>query len=164
MKQKWFVLSTIGAIALVSIFVFQHVTSAQRPERDGKERANRGEGRRGGMGMGMMNPVSLIDNSWIDLTFGVKVDDETLMKARPIYQKIREEAKTEMSTLQASGDRQKMMKGMQGLIGKMSTNFQTPLKEVLSEEQMAKLNELTKERIAADEQRRNRFRGGNRRR
>ncbi len=162
MKQKWFVLSAIGAIALISVFVFDHVTSAQRPERSGGgERANRGEGRRGGMGMmEAMNPVSIVENSWIDLTFGVKVNDETLVKARPIYQEIRDEVEMEMQTLRASGDRQQMMNEMKALVGKVGKEFQASLKEILSEAEMKQLNELTKKRIAANQERGNRFRGG----
>jgi len=86
MKQKFFTLGIIALLAVVCLFVFEHVTSAQRPDRNDQpergQRADRGGAeRRGGNMMGNFNPTSFIDNSWLDLTFAVKVDDETLIKA-----------------------------------------------------------------------------------
>ena len=158
MKQKWFVLSAIAAIAIVGVFVFEHATSAQRPDRNAQsERGNRGGNR--GM-MEMVNPVSIVDNSWVDLTFAVKVDDETLVKARPIYQAARYTFEMKMKELRASGDMRTAMPKIQELITTVGPEFQAKLKEVLTEEQMTKLNELTKARQAEQKNRRNRWRGG----
>ncbi len=161
MKQKWFVLSAIAAIAIVGVFVFEHATSAQRPDRNAQsERGNRG-GDRGNRGMmEMVNPVSIVDNSWVDLTFAVKVDDETLVKARPIYQATRYTFEMKMKELRASGDMRTVMAEMQKLMTTVGPEFQAKLKEVLTEEQMTKLNELTKKRQAEQKNRRNRWRGG----
>ena len=161
MKQKWLALSAIAVIAIVGMFVFDFATSAQR-----SERGERGErGRRGGRDMmrGMMNPTSIVDNSWTDLTFILKVDDETLVKARPIYQDTRDKFEAEFKKLQASGDMQQMQRGMMAIAGKVGAEFQAALAEVLSEEQLTKLNALTKKRQTELAQRMNRWGGGNRR-
>ena len=161
MKQKWLALSAIAVIAIVGMFVFDFATSAQRHERG--ERGERGG--RGGRDMmrGMMNPTSIVDNSWTDLTFILKVDDETLVKARPIYQDTRDKFEAEFKKLQASGDPREMQRGMMAFAGKVGAEFQAALKEVLSEEQLMKLNALTKKRQTELAQRMNRWGGGNRR-
>ncbi len=178
MKQKWFVLSAIVAIAVIGVFVFEHAT-AQRPERGERgergERSERGErGERSPRGMMNMDATSLIDNSWLDLTFRVQVDDETLVQARPIHQAARETLTTKMKALGEKmqkfrddpnrGDIRTVMQEMyqerQTIVASVGKEFQTSLKEVLSEEELTKLNELTKERLIAEQERRNRFRGG----
>lgn len=157
MKQKFFVIGAVAVIAIVGLFVFEHATSAQRPDRNAQGN-QRGGGNRGGMGA-MMNPVSLVDNSWTDLTFSVKVDDETLVKARPIYQASRDKFEAKMKELQASGDMRSAMTEMQSFLATAGKEFQTGLKEILTEEQMAKLNELTKARQTEQANRMNRWRG-----
>ena len=166
MKQKFLTIGAIAVIAIVGLFVFEHATSAQRPNRDGQgQRGNRQGGDRGGnRGMGMMNPASLVDNSWIDLTFTLKVDDETLVKARPVYQTARDKFAAKMKEVQASGDMRTAMSEMQSFAATVGKEFQAGLKEVLTEEQMTKLNELTKKRQTDQQTRMNRWRGeGNRR-
>lgn len=163
MKQKFLVMGAIAVIAIVGLFVFEHATSAQRPDRNAQgQRGNRQGGNRGGGGMGMIDPMSIVDNSWIDLTFAVKVDDETLIKARPIYQTTRDKFEAKMTELRASGDWQAMRSEIQKLVTTLGPEFQASLKEVLTEEQMKKLNELTKKRQTDMQQRMNRFRGGER--
>ena len=162
MKRKFFTLSAIALIAVTGLFVFEHATSAQRPDRNeaGGDRARSG-GERGGRGMGaMMNPASLVDNSWIDLSFAVQVDDATLVKARPIYQVTREKFAMKMKEAQASGDMRTAMTEMQSFLATAGKEFQASLKEVLTEEQMTKLNELTKARQTEQANRTNRWRGG----
>ena len=164
MKQKFFAIGAIAVIAIVGVFVFEHATSAQRPDRNEQgQRGNRQGGDRGNRGgMGMMNPASFVDNSWIDLTFAVQVDDETLVKARPIYQMARDKFTAKMKEAQASGDMRAAMSEMQSFAATVGREFQTSLKEVLTEEQMKKLNELTKKRQMERQQRENRWRGGER--
>ena len=158
MKQKWLAFGAIAVIAIVSLFVFDFATSAQRSERGERgERGRRGE--RSMMG-GMMNPTSIVDNSWTDLTFILQVDDETLVKARPIYQNTRDKFEAEFKKLLASGDRQQMRRSMMAIAGKVGGEFQTALKEVLSEEQLTKLNALTKKRQTEQAERMNRWGGG----
>ncbi len=159
MKRKVFTISAIAVIAIMGIFVFEHVTSAQRPDRNAQG-GNQARGERGGRGMtNMMNPVSLVDNSWVDLTFSVKVDDETLVKARPIYQASRDKFAAKTKELQASGDMRSAMTEMQSYAATIGKEFQTSLKEVLTAEQMTKLNELTKKRQTEQADRMNRWRG-----
>ena len=160
MKQKILTISAIAVIAIVGLFVFEHATSAQRPDRNAQgQRGNRQGGDRGGRGMmGMMNYVSLVDNSWIDLTFGVKVDDETLVKARPIYQASRDKVAMKMKELRQPGMRETATKEIQTILKEVNTS----LKEVLTEEQMAKLTELTKKRVTEMQQRMNRWQSGRR--
>ena len=164
MKQKFFAIGAIAVIAIVGVFVFEHATSAQRPDRNEQgQRGNRQGGDRGNRGgMGMMNPASFVDNSWIDLTFAVQVDDETLVQARPIYQTARDKFTAKMKEAQASGDMRAAMSEMQSFAATVGREFQTSLKEVLTEEQMKKLNELTKKRQMEQQQRENRWRGGER--
>ena len=167
MKQKFFAIGAIAVLAIVGLFVFEHATSAQRPDRNAQgERGNRQAGNRGnrGGGMGMINPVSWINDSWVDLTFTIKVDDESLVKARPVYQAARDKFAAKMKEIQASGDRQTAMTEMQSLAATVGKEFTAGLKEVLTEEQAAKVNELIKKRQTEQQQRMNRFRGeGNRR-
>ena len=154
MKQKFFVMGAIVVIAIAGFFVFEQATSAQRPDRNAQR------GNQGGRGMaGMMNPTSLVENSWIDLTFVLKVDDDTLVKARPIYQVSRDKFEAKMKELRASGDMRSAMTEMQSYAATVGKEFQMGLKEVLTAEQMAKLNELTKKRQTEQANRMNRWRG-----
>ena len=157
MKQKFFAIGAIAVIAIVGLFVFEHATSAQRPDRDAQgQRGNRQGSQRGGGGMmGMMNYASLVDNSWLDLTFGVKVDDETLVKARPIYQMSRDEVMMKMEALRQPDMRETATKEIQAILKDVNRS----LKEILTEEEMAKLSELTKKRVTEMQQRMNRWRG-----
>ncbi len=164
MKRKFLVLSTIALFTIVGLLIFEHATSAQRPDRNAQpgqgERGQR-QGERGNRAMGMMgNPMSIVDNSWLDLTFNVKVDDETLVKARPVYQATREKFQKKMKEIRESGDFRNAREQMTTFTATTSTAFQKSLKDVLSKEDMAKLTELTKERLLAQQAARNRFRGG----
>ena len=162
MKQKFFTMGAIAVIAIASLFIFEHVTSAQRPDRNAQG-GNQGRGDRGGRGMGgMVNLVSLVDNSWVDLSFVLKVDDETLVKARPIYQASRDKFDAKMKELMAGGDMRLSMTEMQNYAATIGKEVQMGLKEVLTAEQMTKLNELTKKRQTEQVNRRNRWRGGGR--
>ena len=159
MKQKFFAIGAIAVIAIVGVFVFQHATSAQRPDRNAQnaqsERGNRQGGERGNRRMPTMNYVSLVDNSWLDLTFAVKVDDEALLKARPIYQTGRDNIASKMEALGQPEMREATEKEIQTIL----MEFNMSLKEVLTEEQRAKLSKLTKNRVTEMQQRMNRFRG-----
>ena len=108
MKRRWFVLTAILAMAAVTVFLTNQVTQAQRPDRGGMRDRAGGE-RRGGGGMRAFNPTSIIDSSWTDLTFSLKVDDETLIKARPVYQKHRD-------SLEESCQRSQQLRGFRGAV------------------------------------------------
>ena len=142
MKRRWFVLTAILAMAAVTVFLTNQVTQAQRPDR-GERRDRAGGERRGGGGMRAFNPTSIIDNSWTDLTFAVKVDDETLIKARPVYQKHRDSLEEAVKEASSSGD----FRAVREAMGKIRDGFQTDLKSVLTEDQVAKLDALQQERM-----------------
>ena len=159
MKQKFFAIGAIAVLAIVGVFIFEYATLAQRPDRNAQnqQRGNRQGGERGNRaGMMGMNYVSLVDNSWIDLSFVVKVEDETLAKTRPHYQTARDNIASKMEVLRQPGMREATTKEIQGVLQGLNVN----LKEILTEEQFAKLNELTKKRLTEMQQRMNRFRGG----
>lgn len=158
MKQKFFAIGAIAVLAIVGVFIFEYATLAQRPDRNAQsQRGNRQGGERGNRGGMMgMNYVSLVDNSWIDLSFAVKVEDETLVKTRPHYQAARDSIASKMEALRQPDMREATTKEIQGILQGLNVS----LKEILTEEQLAKLNELTKKRVTEMQQRMNRFRGG----
>ena len=145
MKRKWFVLSTIATIALVGMFVFENTAAAHREVHSKREsrkdavRATRGR-------IAMLNPVATLNQSWIDLTFGVKLDAETVAKVHPIYQKTRETLQTQMKEARQSDEKREAVKKLRESIKETQTQFYASLKEVLTEDQMTKLTELTKKR------------------
>ena len=165
MKQKFFAIGAIAVLAIVGVFIFEYATLAQRPDRNAQnQRGNRQGGERGGRGMRsmmmMQQLVSTVENSWIDLTFSVKVDDETLVKARPIYQETHNKVITHRKEVQAADDIDAAMKERQPMLIKVGEEFNARLKEVLTEEQFTKLKELRRKRETEQQQRMNRFRGG----
>ncbi len=141
MKRRWFVLTAILAMAAVTVFLTNQVTQAQRPDR-GERRDRAGGERRGGGGMRAFNLTSIIDSSWTDLTFSLKVDDETLIKARPVYQKHRDNLQKTLKEVRESGSRE----GLREAFGKIGSGFKADLKSVLTEDQIAQLDELAKKR------------------
>ena len=142
MKRRWFVLTAILAMAAVTVFLTNQVTQAQRPDR-GERRDRAGGERRGGGGMRGFNPTSIIDNSWTDLTFSLKVDDETLIEARPVYQKHRDNLQKTLKDARESGNRE----GLREAFGKVGSEFKADLKSVLTDEQMTKLETLQQKRM-----------------
>ncbi len=145
MKRKWFVLSAIAAIAMVGMFVFENTAAAHRQVQS--KRQYRNDTARTDQGrIAMVNPVTALNNSWIDLTFGVKLDAETLAKAHPIYQKTRETLQTQIKEARKSDEKRAAVKKLRENIKETKTKFNASLKEILTEEQMTKLTELTKKR------------------
>ena len=142
MKRRWFVLTAIFAMAAVTVFLTNQVTQAQRPDRGGM-RGGGGAERRGGGGMRGFSPTSIIDNSWTDLTFAVKVDDDTLIKARPVYQKHRDSLEKAAKEATSSGD----FRAVREAFGKIGSEFQTDLKSILTEDQIAQLDTLQEQRM-----------------
>lgn len=165
MKQKFFAIGAIAVLAIVGVFIFEHATSAQRPDRNAQgQRGNRQGGERGNRGgMPMMNLVSVVENSWIDLSFGVKVDDETLLKTRPIYQETRDKVAAKMKAVREADDVRAAMREHQSFFISTGKEFNASLKEILTEEQFTKLTELRKKREAEQQQRMNRWRDGGQR-
>ena len=162
MKHKFFVLTTIALFSIVGFLVFEHATSAQRPDKNtqpGQGEHGQRQSRERGVIEGWVIR-RLVDNSWLDLTFNVKVNDETLVKARPVYQVTRDKFQKKMNEIRESGDFRNARQQMGAFTAATSAEFQKSLKEVLSKEEMAKLTELTKKRLVAQQETRNRFRSG----
>ena len=145
MKKKWFVLSAIAAIAMVGMFVFENTAAAHREVHN--KRQHRNDTARAARGrIAAVNPVVALNQSWIDLTFGVKLDTETLAKVHPIYQKTREALQTQIKEARESDEKRDAVKKLRERIKETQTQFYASLKKVLTEEQMTKLTELTKKR------------------
>ena len=157
MKRKWLVLSAIAAIAIVGMFALENMATAhqevqsKRQSRNDNSRAARGR-------ITTVNPVTTLNNSWIDLTFGVKVDVETLAKVHPIYQNTRETLQTQIKEARKSDEKRAAVKKLRESIKETQTKFYASLKEILTEEQMTKLTELTKKRRTEARKRVNQFR------
>ena len=155
MKRKWFVLSAIAAIAMVGMFVFENIAAAHDITPNKKESRNVGRGRIARM----VNPVSALNQSWLDLTFGVKADQETLAKALPIYQETREALQKQVKeAYKVSDTKREAAKKVGEVVKETKAKFNASLKEVLTEEQMTKLTELTKKRRTEARKRVNEFR------
>ena len=138
MTRKSFGIVSVIAIVLVVIFVSNQITQAQRPDRSEMRERGRGGGRGGPGGMRGFSPTSIIDSSWTDLTFVVKVDDETLLKARPVFQKHREKLEKAVKEARDSGDFQSMRTEM----AQLREAFATERNAVLTEEQISQLEKL----------------------
>ena len=142
MTRKSLGVISVLAIVLATVFVLNEITQAQRPDRsEMRERGRGGRGERGGMRG--FSPTSIIDSSWTDLTFVVKVDDETLLKARPVFQKHREKLEKAVTEARESGDFQAMRLTMANL----RDAFATERDALLTEEQIDQLQKLEARRI-----------------
>ena len=155
MKKQWFFMAklvsqyctvgTIAAIAMVGMFVFENTAAAHREVHSKREyRKDTARGTRGRIAT--LNPVATLNQSWIDLTFGVKLDAETLAKVHPIYQKTREALQTQIKEARESDEKRAAVKKLRESIKETQTQFYASLKEVLTEEQMTQLTQLTKKR------------------
>lgn len=142
MARKSLGVVSVLAIVLATVFVLNEITQAQRPDRsEMRERGRGGRGERGGMRG--FSPTSIIDSSWTDLTFVVKVDNETLLKARPVFQKHREKLEKAVTEARESGDFQAMRLTMANL----RDAFATERNALLTEEQIDQLQKLEARRI-----------------
>ena len=132
MKRKDFFLSaTAGLLTLNQVSADNH-------------RPGRGEGRggRGGMRGGMSNMMTnMIGGSWVGLTFVVKVDDDSLLKARAVYQKTMDDSKALMEDAMAAGDWQGIRPKMEAI----QKQHKGSLQKILTEEQMAELDKYDQE-------------------
>ena len=102
--------------------------------------------------------MSALNKSWIDLTFGVKANEETLAKARPIYQETRDTLQKQIKEARKASTARATVKKVRGIVKKTDAKFNARLKEVLTEDQMAKLTELTKKRRVEAQKRLNKVR------
>lgn len=165
MKTKWFVFIAIVATVTISGIIFQQATAQLR------DRSERRLGGADARGEGQLMETALdafVNNAWTDLTFVLKVDDETLIKARPIHQaaydeiqKKKQEIQEKIQKARESDDRRAALQELAGMretaqksIETAETEFDTKLATVLTEEQLTKLKELRKERRDALQERR----------
>jgi hypothetical protein len=121
MKRMMVIISIVLAIAIVSV-AFQ-ITQAQRPQRQP------GQQPRG------FRSMQAVENTWAATAFELKVDSETLEKARPHFQKAWDARKQLMKD--SAGDFREIADGMT----KIKADLDENLKTVLTEEQMKKLAE-----------------------
>ena len=145
MRSKWFLTLAICATMIIGIFVADQTTEAQREQRQ----RQRGGQRRGGGRMDLA--TTFIGGSWVELTFSIKADDQTLTKARPIFQKAYNDLKKTMAEVGQSGGFQAIREKMQSV----NSEFKSGLEKVLTEEQLAKLDKW-------QQSQQNRMRGGDR--
>ena len=142
MKKKWFVCNAIAVIAMVGVFVFQNTATAHEQTRNRKESRNasrRSIAKR-------VNPMSALNQSWLDLTFGVKANAETLAKVAPIYQETRETLQKQIKEAREVDTKREAAKKIGAAVKETYTKFNASLKEILTEEQMTKLTELKEKR------------------
>ena len=145
MRSKWFLTLAICATMVIGIFVVDQTTEAQREQRQ----RQRGGQRRGGGRMDLA--TTFIGGSWVELTFSIKANDQTLTKARPVFQKAYNDLKKTMAEVGQSGDFQAIREKMQAV----NSEFKSGLEKVLTEEQLAKLDKW-------QQSQQNRMRGGDR--
>lgn len=145
MKAKYFALIAIVAIFSIGSIVFEHVTSAQLRDRVG-------QGVRDGQLL-EQGLTMFVDNAWIDLSFVIQVDDDTLKTLRPIHQKARDDIETKMKAARAS-EKRPDLKEMMVSVQKERDAFDTSLAKVLTEKQMTTLKQLREKRRADAEKRR----------
>ena len=145
MRSKWFLTLAICATMVIGIFVADQTTEAQREQRQ----RQRGGQRRGGGRMDLA--TTFIGGSWVELTFSIKANDQTLTKARPVFQKAYNDLKKTMAEVGQSGGFQAIREKMQSV----NSEFKSGLEKVLTEEQLAKLDKW-------QQSQQNRMRGGDR--
>ncbi|RKU39597.1 hypothetical protein C6496_00370 [Candidatus Poribacteria bacterium] len=151
MKRKWFFMaklvsqyckvSAIAVIAMVGMFVFENTVAAHEITRNRKENRNTGRSR-----VAALNPLSTLNQSWLDLTFGVKADVETLAKAAPIYQETRDALQKQLKEARNADSKREAAKKLRETVKETYAKFDASLKEVLTEDQMTKLTELKEKR------------------
>ena len=130
MKSRCFVLAAILTMVVMTIILINQVTQAQSSDR-GEQRV--------GLGASV---VSFADKSWVDLTFTLKVDDDTLIKARPVYQKYRDNLENAVEDREPGASA-----NLYGLMKKIRDEFMAELQVVLTEAQIAELKTLEKKRV-----------------
>ncbi len=131
MKSRCFVLAAILAMVAMTIILINEVILAQSPDR-GDPRAGI-----------VASMTAFADNSWADLTFTLKVDDDTLIKTRPVYQKYRDDLENAVKAAREPG----RVVSLYGLMKAIRDEFMTELQAVLTEAQIAELKALEKKRI-----------------
>ena len=130
MKSRCFVIVAILAMVIMTIILKNGVTPAQSSDR-------------GDQLAGIVASVTAFaDKSWIDLTFTLQVDDDTLIKARPIYQKYRDNLESTIKDREPGEPA-----NLYGLMKEIRDEFMAELEVVLTKAQMTELKALEKKRV-----------------
>lgn len=130
MKIRCLVLAAILAMGVMTVILINEVTQAQSPDRGDH------------LAVVMASVVSFADKSWVDLTFTLKVDDDTLIKARPVYQKYRDNLENTVEDREPG-----VSANLYGLMKEIRDEFMAELQVVLTEAQIAELKTLEKKRV-----------------
>ena len=132
----------IAFTVMVTLFI-QQSTQAQFPAPGG-----RGGGRGGGPGGGQFNMKSMmmgdIGSSWTHISFELAVDDEILVKAREIYEKAWNEQSKLADDIEKAGGGMGSIQGAREEARKSLAEVHKKIKEMLSPEQVEKLNKWEK--------------------
>lgn len=131
MKSRYCVLAAIFASVAITVILINSITPAQSPDRGNQRMELRG----------MVTPYA--DKSWADLTFTLKVDDDTLIKARPIYQKYRDNLENVVTAIREPGN----VGALYGLLKAGRDEFMAELQMVLTESEITELKALEKQRV-----------------
>jgi hypothetical protein len=144
MKRKFILLTVLVSVALISFLAIQHATLAQRP--DTQQGGARPSGAPGGPGGGrmfggmMLNQAAPIEASWAQLCFEIGMEGETMTKAMEVYKEAWDKRKEVIKKSESSsGDRQ-AMQALRPEAEKIYTDLKIKLKDVISSDQMTKLN------------------------
>ena len=137
MKRKSMLFAIIIGVALISALAIQ----AQRPQQmpgGGPGGDRPGGGRMGGM---MVSQAAPLESSWAQLCFEIGIDDAAMTKAKKLYKEAWDKRKAVVQKGESSSGDQQAMQSLRGDAEKINTNLMTKLKDVLSAEQMKKLND-----------------------
>lgn len=144
MKRRTLLLVSCIGIALLIALALQHSTQAQRERQPGQQGRQRQQ-MSPGQTMSRMLPL---EASWAQISFELDVADDALPKVRKIYQEAWAGRKALVKkTEEASGDRQ-VMQSMRSDVQKLQSDIKKKLRDVLTAEQLEKLDQWEKENQA----------------
>ena len=151
MKRSLLVALMTLATIVIGAFLIGETTEAQRQNRPDQRQGDFSEEdiRRFRARSEAGSSQSMMKDSWAELTFTIKVDNETLMKARSLYQKavdsaIKARKKADELALEPGGfmDWEALQEKMVGI----NNELKSDLKRVLTVEQIEKLENYYQKR------------------
>jgi hypothetical protein len=132
MKRGTVFFALFLAFALLIVLVVQHSTQAQRQDRPARQFPR---GRR------EITRSLNLESSWAHLCFEMKIADEVLGKARKTYKEAWDKRAKLMKGLEEAGDDQEAANAARSEADKIKADMLAKLKDVLSSEEMKKLDE-----------------------
>ncbi|MBD3183780.1 hypothetical protein GF312_15935 [Candidatus Poribacteria bacterium] len=136
MKKSFIVITIIMIIAVLGIIVFQDSSEAQRPDRGNRQRRNFPGG------FVRQNPL---ESSWAYVSFDLKISDDALLKARKVYQEAWiDQAKATKKMQESDGD-MTAMQNLRSEMDRIEKVLAEKLSDILTPEQMQKLNKWKEE-------------------